>query len=251
MSNWDLFLGDFLRILPWDLSTCFTTIWVQISLELFPSASWRVANPSQVTTWKNQTGPSWLFRVYVGDEKEKEEVKPGIAQVVLPPVVIGHTYVCSWARREHLGPNPPVPHDPWPLCGKRLRGSPRTLAKAWNETARPGDPWALARDCIDCLKRQMYQLQQTARKMACGDFTEEELAEMEQANQECSLPSYAGILSLNHYKYYKGPYWTASISWKVGFFSWLNSKSSKWGGSTPPRHVAICKSIRDYYPPVN
>ena len=93
-------------------------------------------------------------------------------------------YICSWERRGHLGPNPVAPPN------SEARGYASTMRRLQRRQlqrqgqAAPEHLQPRKVEISKSLKRQMWELQQRARKMACGDLTEEELAEEEEANKE-------------------------------------------------------------------
>ena len=96
-------------------------------------------------------------------------------------------YICSWERRQHLGPSPVAPPNPDRFVARGFAASQRRLQR--RQLARDGKtvPEHLQPRKVEIsksLKRQMWELQQRARKMACGELTEEDLLEEEEKNQE-------------------------------------------------------------------
>ena len=116
-------------------------------------------------------------------QREKEKEKPVMAQLMLHPVMIYNPYICSWERRQHLGPSPVAPPNPDRFVARGFAASQRRLQR--RQLARDGKtvPEHLQPRKVEIsksLKRQMWELQQRARKMACGELTEEDLLEEEE-----------------------------------------------------------------------
>ena len=96
-------------------------------------------------------------------------------------------YICSWEKRQHLGPNPVAPPNPDRFVARGFASTQRRLQR--RQLARDGKtvPEHLQPRKVEIsksLKRQMWDLQQRARKMACGELTEEDLLEEEEKNKE-------------------------------------------------------------------
>ena len=92
-------------------------------------------------------------------------------------------YICSWERRQHLGPSPVAPPNPDRFVARGFAASHSRLQR--RQLARDGKtvPEHLQPRKVEIsksLKRQMWELQQRARKMACGELTEEDLLEEEE-----------------------------------------------------------------------
>ena len=114
-------------------------------------------------------------------QREKEKEKPVMAQLMLHST--DNPYICSWERRQHLGPNPVAPPNPDRFVARGFAASQRRLQR--RQLARDGKtvPEHLQPRKVEIsksLKRQMWELQQRARKMACGELTEEDLLEEEE-----------------------------------------------------------------------
>ena len=96
-------------------------------------------------------------------------------------------YVCAWERREHLGPNPAAPPNPnrymaRGFASSQRRQQRRQLARDGQEVPDHLQPRKI--EISKSLKRQMWELQQRARKMACGELTEEDVEEEEEKSKE-------------------------------------------------------------------
>ena len=92
-------------------------------------------------------------------------------------------YICAWERREHKGPNPTAPPNPDRYIARGYAATQRRLQR--RQMARDGQeipehlqPRKL--EIAKSLKRQMYELQQRARRMASGELTEQDVEEEEQ-----------------------------------------------------------------------
>ena len=92
-------------------------------------------------------------------------------------------YICAWERKEHKGPNPTAPPNPQRYIARGYAATQRRLQR--RQMARDGQevpdhlqPRKL--EIAKSLKRQMYELQQRARRMASGELTEQDVEEEEQ-----------------------------------------------------------------------